>query len=286
MVVSMAKSKKKDAKGFILFVLFFAIGIAAGIYGTQEFLDRMAEENKKGEPVVELVEITTKSEYQDLINDLYDSLKGNSEYYKSSGITIDSMSSSFKYGLIYDELISSKKDSTEVLQTTYYGSGVCEYGFLADFSEGTSVVNTCTINKILISDMKDLYKKIFNREDFESVEFYPADTKKCVVVNEYYYCGDVTALTGVTGSLDTRFSIEKVTKDNKGTIYIYDKGYLIDNRSSVVRTEGINNYYLHAADSKDYYFELKSADNYTFKHTFKLAEDGNYYYVQSELAIN
>ena len=35
------------------------------------------------------------------------------------------------------------------------------------------------------------------------------------------------------------------------------------------------------ADSKDYYFELKSADNYTFKHTFKLAEDGNYYYEEN-----
>lgn len=282
----MAKSKKKDAKGFILFVLFFAVGIAAGIYGTQYFLDRMAEENRKGEPVIEEIEITTKSEYQDLINELYDSLKGNSEYYKSSGITLDNMDKSFKYGLLYDELVSSKKDVTEVLQTTYYGSGVCEYGFLADYSDGTGVVNTCTINKILISDMEELYKKMFNRTDLEAVEFYPADTKKCVVVGEYYYCGDATALTGVTGSLDTRFSIEKVIKDNKGNIYIYDKGYLIDNRSSVVRTEGISNYYLHAADSKDYYFELKSADNYTFKHTFKLGEDNNYYYVQSELTIN
>jgi hypothetical protein len=134
--------------------------------------------------------------------------------------------------------------------------------------------------------MEELYKKMFNRTDLEALEFYLADTKKCVVVGEYYYCGDATALTGVTGSLDTRFSIEKVIKDNKGNIYIYDKGYLIDNRSSVVRTEGINNYYLHAADSKDYYFELKSADNYTFKHTFKLGEDNNYYYVQSELTIN
>lgn len=282
----MAKSKKKDAKGFILFVLFFAVGIAAGIYGTQYFLNAMAEENKKGEPVIEQIDITTKSEYQDLINDLYDSLKGNSEYYKSSGITLDNMDKSFKYGLLYDELVSSKKDVIEVLQTTYYGSGVCEYGFLSDFSEGTSIVNTCTINKILISDMKDLYKKMFNRTDLEIVEFYAADTKKCVVVSEYYYCGDTTALTGVTGSLDTRFSIEKVLKDNKGNIYIYDKGYLIDNRSSVVRTEGINNYYLHAADSKDYYFELKSADNYMFKHTFELSDDNNYYYVQSELAIN
>ena len=282
----MAKSKKKDAKGFILFVLFFAVGIAAGIYGTQYFLNAMAEENKKGEPVIEQIDITTKSEYQDLINDLYDSLKGNSEYYKSSGITLDNMDKSFKYGLLYDELVSSKKDVIEVLQTTYYGSGVCEYGFLSDFSEGASIVNTCTINKILISDMKDLYKKMFNRTDLEIVEFYAADTKKCVVVSEYYYCGDTTALTGVTGSLDTRFSIEKVLKDNKGNIYIYDKGYLIDNRSSVVRTEGINNYYLHAADSKDYYFELKSADNYMFKHTFELSDDNNYYYVQSELAIN
>lgn len=280
----MAKRKKKDAKGFILFVLFFAIGIAAGIYGTKYFLDRMAEEHKQGDPVIEEVDITSKSEYQDLINKLYDSLKGNSEYYKSSGVSLDSMDNSFKYGLLYDEL-SSSKASSETLQTTYYGSNVCEHGFLADYAEGYNVATTCTINKILFSDMEDMYKKLFNRDDLETVEFYPADTKKCVVVGEYYYCGDVTALTGISGSLDTRFSIEKVVKDNKGNIYIYDKGYLIDNRSSVIKSEGIDNYYLHSADSKDYYYELKSADNYTFKHTFKMGDDSNYYYVQSELTI-
>ena len=282
----MAKRKKKDAKGFILFILFFAIGIAAGVYGTQYFLDRMAEEHKKGDPVIEEIDITDKSEYQDLINDLYDSLKGNSEYYKSNGVNLETMDNSFKYGLLYDELVSSNKYTSETLNTIWYGSNMCENDFLSDYVEGTTISNTCTLKKVLMSDMKDLYKKMFNRDDLDTtVTFYPDDTVKCIVSGEFYICGDVNPLTGVTGSLDTRFSIEKVIKDNGGNIYIYDKGYLIDNRSSVVKEEGINNYYLHAADSKEHYYELKSADNYTFKHTFKIADDNNYYYVQSELTI-
>ena len=65
---------------------------------------------------------------------------------------------------------------------------------------------------------------------------------------------------------------------------IYEKGYLIDNRSNVDNpTDQYDNYYLHSFDSTNYYYELKSADNLTFKHTFKTEDRQNYYYVSTEL---
>ena len=42
-------------------------------------------------------------------------------------------------------------------------------------------------------------------------------------------------------------------------------------------------YYLHSSDSTEYYYELKNADNLTFKHTFVTKDRVNYYYVSSEL---
>lgn len=280
----MSKRKKKGSKGFILFVIFFAIGIFVGVYSTKLYLDKNNNDKEETISIIDNIDITDKSEYQNLINELYGSLKGNSEFYKTSGVNLDTMNNSFKYGLLYDELISSQKYVSETLTTIYYGANVCLNDFLADYVEGYTISNTCTVKKILISDLVDLYKKKFNKEDLDTTStFYPTDTVKCIVEGEYYVCGDVNALTGVTGTLDTRFSIEKVIKDNKGNVYIYDKGYLIDTRSTVPLIEGVDNYYLHASDLSDYYYELKSADNYTFKHTFILGEDNNYYYSKSEL---
>ena len=59
---------KKDFRGLIIFIIFFAFGIAGGYFGTKYFFALQAEEEKKGTPVINEVDITTKSEYQDLIN--------------------------------------------------------------------------------------------------------------------------------------------------------------------------------------------------------------------------
>ena len=124
---------------------------------------------------------------------------------------------------------------------------------------------------------------MFANSDFNlDVEYYPVDNKKCTPIGEYIYCGNVDSLTGVIGELKPRFTVNKVMMDDEH-IYIYDKGYLIDSRSTVPYVEGESNYYLHAADSSEHYHELKSADNLTFKHTYRLQNDGKYYYLKTEL---
>ena len=54
---------------------------------------------------------------------------------------------------------------------------------------------------------------------------------------------------------------------------------MVDTRSNIIDpNDGHDNYYLHSSDSNIYYYELKSADNLVFAHTYIMGEDGNYKY--------
>jgi hypothetical protein len=141
------------------------------------------------------------------------------------------------------------------------------------------------VTRISIAKLKELNEKLFNDEILDtSVPFNVDLDKKCVIDLNDYVCGNVTNVYGYTGELESKFDILKVTKDSAGTVIIYEKGYLVDNRSNVDNpTDQYDNYYLHSSDSKDYYYELKSADNLTFIHTFKTDDGENYYYVSTEL---
>lgn len=279
-VIEKNGKKKKDFRGILLFVFFFTIGAVGAIFVTKYFIEQKQEEEKSGTPVIEQLDITSKSEYQDMINELYDRVKGNAEYYSTEGLTLDTMSPNFKYGILYDQLLTNGDYIDEKIPASYVGSGECLSYFLVDVADNT----VCSVYKIEKTMMSKVYKDIFNLDELDtSISFNPSSNKYCVPFDSYYYCGNIYSDLVVTGTLDTRFSITKVIKDNSGYIYIYDKGYLIDNRSSLQKVEGDINYYLHSSNSVDYYYELKSADNYTFKHTFKMGEDEKYYYVSSEV---
>lgn len=276
--------KKKDFKGF-LFVIFFTIGIVLGYFVTNYFIDKFDEARQDGSPAIKEVDITTRTEYQDLINDLYDVIKEYPEFYTTKGINIDDMDDNLKFRILYDSVIESQKYSSEILNTLFFGANTCENDFLADYSsDGISLTSTCSVFKITLFDLTSVYKEVFGKDNLKSVPvFYPFDNKKCVLISGDYYCGNIMPMTGVTGDLDTRFTITKVIKDTNGDIRIYDKGYLIDNRSNIAKIEGVDNYYLHSSDATSHYYELKSADNITFEHLFKVNEKNKYYYYSTSV---
>ena len=223
--------KKKDFKGF-LFVIFFIIGIVLGCFATRYFIDKFDEARQDGTPAIKEVDITTRTEYQDLINDLYDVIKEYPEFYTTKGLNIDDMDDNFKYRILYDSVIENQKYNTENINTLFIGSNICENNFLADYAaDGISLTSTCSVFKITLFDLTSIYKEIFGKDNLKSVPvFYPFDNKKCVLISGDYYCGNIMPMTGVTGDLDTRFTITKVIKDTDGNIRIYDKGYLVDNQ--------------------------------------------------------
>lgn len=288
---SMAKKEKKKGskfKYFIVFVLFIGIGIALGRFGTQKYLDYKASQDKT--PVVEdgPVDITDDSKYQDTINRLRGILDGNPMFYSTKGVSASTLDNTSRLNLLYAYIENNNLATTETLNIDFIGASTCNSGaFLLDKQVDATLPapQICTVVRISSSLLKDLNRELFNDEILDtSVAFNVGLDRKCVVSTESYLCGSVTNVSGYIGELESKFDVTKVTKDTTGTLVIYEKGYLIDNRSNVDNpTDQYDNYYLHSSDSKEYYYELKSADNLTFKHTFKTEDNENYYYVGTEL---
>lgn len=286
-VESTEKNKKMNIlKNGLLIAVFLVVGLAIGIYGTNKYLEAKEKESSNSNQDNWPIEITNKSEYAENIKDLYAIVSGNSKFYTTVGVSYEKMSSAEKMTYIYNNLIANNIGENVNLDVPYFGSAVCNYDFLINAPESQFAVSTiCTVIKINGEEFKKVATKLFNDNNIELInEFSPIDGKKCVSENGYYLCGNVTNYNNITGSLESKFEILKVTLDKDDTINIYDKGYLVDKRSNVANPDdGYDNYYLHSSDSTQYYYELKSADNLTFVHKFKKNDSGKYYYVSTSL---
>ena len=274
--------KKNNTFLYILiFILFLALGVTLGVYGAKKYLN---SKNDKDLPEVVdgVIDITDKKEYEESVKNLYGVLDGNPIFYTSNGLSLDTMDNNTKLNLMYYYVLSNKMGTSDTMPWTYYGSSNCDYDFIVDPLEEGEESETCTVLRIPTNTFKENYKKLFNSSVIDtSVNFKPNTYKSCVVDGDDYVCGNVGAVS--TGSLDSKFEITKVTLE-QDILTIYDKGYLIDTRSDKVNfDDGYENHYLHTSDSTEYYYELKSSDNVTFKHTFKKAEDNKYYYVSTEV---
>ena len=238
------------------------------------------EKKKEKEP--EVLDITKDPDYVEIINTLHDYLGKDSIFYSSLGVDLEKMSNDNKLRVTYEYIESNNLFATETLQPAYYGSLTCNNNFNLDVivaADGSLSNGTiCTVNTITLENFINNYKKIFNNENIDvSQPFNPKSTKSCVIVDNSYQCGNVNN-SNISGSLDSKFEVVKAIKE-KDKITIYDKGYLVDTRSSIVNPDdGHDNYYLHSSDSTTYYYELKSADNLTFAHTFVKGSDNNYRY--------
>lgn len=279
------KSKTSGViKNIILIVFFLIIGFFIGSYVTNKYLESREDEvidNNDQWPI----EITSKTEYNEQVDELYSIVRGNPDFYSTKGLAYNEMNDNDKLIYIYNNLIANSIGENVTLNSTYYGSPTCDYGFIVDSSTNSSVSLLCTVIKLSKDEFESVASTIFNDKELNTnIEFLPTSGKKCVVSEDSYLCGNVNLGDSITGSLETKFEIYKVTKDKDDTINIYDKGYLIDKRSNVINPDdGIDNYYLHSSDSTQYYYELKSADNLSFIHTFKKNENGKYYFVSSTL---
>lgn len=280
------KSISPTLKYILIFIIFFAIGLGLGYFGAFKYL----ENEKSNEPVVEevdeLMDITDEEEAQELINSLVSMLDKDPMFYSTKGISVSTMDNTSKLRFLYNYIISNNQFTKEELASEYIGSFNCLPGFITDAGVNPSVsTNICGVSRIKKTALLDASKKLFNDEVLDtSVPFSPQDGLSCLVDADTYLCGNVTKTLNITGELESVFSVEKVTKDIDGTIVIYEKGYLNDKRSNVNNpNDQYDNYYLHSSDSTEYYYELKSADNLTFKHTFKTDDRQNYYYVSTEL---
>lgn len=278
------KKKNTKFKYFIIFLLFLFAGIGLGIFGTIKILNNIDNEKV---PVIDdgPVDITDDVKYQDIITSLRDILNEDPMFYSTSGVVASTLDNTSRLNLIYYYVINNNLGSAELLNVDYEGASTCKSGVFIVDSNVSSVSTICTTIKIPASLFEELNNQLFNDDVLDiSVNFNVGVDKKCIVDAGSYLCGSITNVSGYTGELESKFEVIKVTKDNSGVFEIYEKGYLVDNRSYVDNpTDQYDNYYLHSSDSKDYYYELKSADNLIFKHTFKTIDNENYYYVETKL---
>lgn len=285
----LVEDKKKSkvnpvVRNIVVFTLCLAVGIGIGYFIATKYI--LSDDDEPVEEISNLLDITEKDDYQNLITSLLTILNKDSMFYSTKGITISTLDNTSKLTFLYEYILNNNQYTTDTLSSEYYGSSNCSEGFITDESEDLySYSTTCTIKRINKNAFVDADKKLFNDDILDtSVSFSPEDGTNCVVSDDSYLCGNVTKNSDVTGDLLSVFEVVKATKDVDGTIVIYEKGYLNDKRSNVVNSNSkYDNYYLHSSDSKEYYYELKSADNLTFMHIFKTNDGENYYYVSSEL---
>lgn len=283
--IDVKEEKSNNAFKYIcLFIIFLIIGGVIGYFGTKKYLEHKKE--NENEPVIEEgpEDITDLDEYKDLVNKLYAYVDGNTIFYTTKGVEASKMSNEERLSYVYDYLVKNGKTEASTL-TAGYGSNNCLNQFAIDPS-GTiySYSNVCSVTSVNRDLFSEVNTQYFNDELIDtSVNFTNSEGKLCIVSENDYICGQELNSELVSGKLEPKFTIVKVTKE-EGTIVIYDKGYLMDTRSTIINPDdGYDKYYLHSTDSTEYYYELKNADNLTFKHTFTSSDRVNYYYVSSEL---
>ena len=278
--VSLEKTNRNNNifKYILCFILFFAGGVILGIFGTKKYLENKNSITETPEGVVtDITDITESSEYKDTINELYSLMSTSVDFYSTKGFDIEKMTNDDKLKFIYNYLISKEIVSEVTINSLYYGSLNCNYNFVVDPVKAGSYVSTaCSVYSIPTTTIVENYKKLFGNESIDvSLNFAPSSTKSCLIENGTYVCGNIASQSLVSGALNSKFEIVKVTLDKDGTIIIYDKGYLVDTRSTIMNpNDGHDNF-------TEYYYELRSADNLTFKYTYKKGDDSNYYYLNT-----
>lgn len=278
-------------KYLLCFCIFFILGGVLGIILTTKYLEMQDEDgnNLSKNNNTKSIDITNDKDYESTINSLYSINSTSSLFYNSNGISNETITRDQLLDYIYKYLVKENKYTTDVINALYWGSNVCNNDFLVSTgtnSDGSTFsVGGCDVKNITFVEVNNAAKKLFGISNVDnSAEFISNDNVKCVINGEGYMCGSITSTTGITGELTPKFEITKVTKEEDGSIIIYDKGYLVDTRSNIVNSDdGYENYYLHSSDSTAYYYELKSADNLTFKHVFKMDNDRNYYLASNEV---
>lgn len=282
-----SKKKKNTLKYILLFVLFLLIGFALGFYGTTLYLQfKEAEKEKNVDKTEWPIDITDDEQSKKVTEKLVGILNKDPIFYTTKGVNISTLDKNVKLRFLFDYINKLNQGTSTTLEVVDYENMTCSNGFMADASTEEQENRTCTAKVYDYKLFIDASKTLFNETDLDTtISFSPEDGRNCVAdrENKRYICGNVPKQTNITGKLESKFDVIKVTKDEDNTIQIYEKGYLNDKRSNVINSGAYDNYYLHSSDSTNYYYELRSADNLTFRHTFKTNNGSDYYYAGTEL---
>jgi len=147
----------------------------------------------------------------------------------------------------------------------------------------------CTINKIKREVIDKSYKKIFGK-DIEKNESFKIDNLNiCYLKDDYYYCGLSETFTYTLGSESIIYRVIKKAQEKGSEILIYDYFVKINeetcfkNYTTTLINQNCTEKY---SNKKDINYKFMKKYGTEYKHVYKEAKDGTYYWVSSEPVVN
>ncbi len=258
---------KKSLKGILIVVIVIAIAIGGYFLFKENTLKTDSSEVK------ELYSFLGS-------NDL--SICNGLMIYSDKEINVDNLSEQDKLCIAYSLIDSAKISNLKI--TPEKKEEKCNVAENIDFPIDDKDANMCNITKFTAQDIKDNYKKIYNKELVDLSSFNYDIRYICKSDGDFYYCGSLEEFTITVGSEPRVYrSIEKAVEKNN-TIEIYD--YFL----RVINKECYSDYVTEIKKDKctskfdegkvNYKF-LKKYGTY-YKHTYIKDSNGNYHWSKSE----
>ena len=265
------QNKKNDDKITKILLIIFAITTIIFISVLICFHNRLNPSDKRVEGVYNYFNFKTIGTCEGQLN------------YTDKKITYKDVSLETKNCIAYQNA-NIPKD--KIVTETYEGTKkkeTCTHDGMVFRKNADS--NECVVNKIEKEYLEKSYKKIFGKDLEDSEMFYTDNLNICYLKDDYYYCGLAETYTLIFANPSSiNRVIDKVYKKGSSMI-VYD--YFLKIEADKCYT----NYTTTEADSdcsseyaKNKKEDIKFIRKYGtyYKHTYKKAADGSYYWVSSE----
>ncbi len=180
----------------------------------------------------------------------------------------------------YKSDISSATEETYKPKKKETSCKVDDFTFKADEES-----NECNVTKIDKKIIDDTYKKLFGKEIENNGSFRIDNFNICYLNGDYYYCGLSDTFIYTMGNDSKIYRVINRAVEQKDEIIIYDYFAKInDDKCYTSYTSDKENKDCTKAysDNKNVDFKFMKKNTTKYKHVFKKASDGSYYWVSSK----
>jgi len=145
--------------------------------------------------------------------------------------------------------------------------------------------NTCSVSKIKRNVIDESYKKLYGKDIEDNDSFRIDNLNICYLKDDYYYCGLSETFTYTLGSESIIYRVMQKAVEKGRDIVIYDyfvkinENTCFQNYTTTTVNEKCTDEY---TDKKDINYNFMKKYGTEYKHIFKQADDGSYYWVSSE----
>ena len=144
--------------------------------------------------------------------------------------------------------------------------------------------NKCTVSKIKKEIIDNTYKKLYGKDVENNEKFKVDNFTICYLKGDYYYCGLSETFTYTLGNEAVIYRIVNKAEEKGSEVVIYDYFAKINDKTcfKTYTTTTVNeNCTDELKDIKEVNYKFLEKFGTKYKHVFKKADDGTYYWVSS-----